>query len=97
MLDVRRGVAVREQDHVLGREGHHQLTHAVIYKYGPEKGQVFARGSMRHTRGEHRMLALRMLALPTWFASSAVFKACPWSVANFSTELELRHPSHLTA
>jgi hypothetical protein len=62
LRDVRRGVAVRGQDHVLGREGHHRLTHAVIYKYGPEKGQVYARGSMRHTRGEHRMLAL-----PTWF------------------------------
>ncbi len=61
MRDVRRGVAVRGQDHVLGREGHHQLTHAVIYKYGPKKGQVFARGTMRHTRGEHRMLAL-----PAW-------------------------------
>jgi hypothetical protein len=62
MRDVHRGVAVRGQDHVLGREGHHRLTHAVIYKYGPEKGQVYARGSMRHTRGEHRMLAL-----PAWF------------------------------
>jgi len=61
MRDVRRGIAVRGQDHVLGREGHHRLTHAVIYKYGPNKGQVFARGTMRHTRGEHRMLAL-----PEW-------------------------------
>jgi hypothetical protein len=61
MRDVRRGVAVLGLNHVLGREGHHQLTHAVIYKYGPEKGQVFAHGSMRHTRGEHRLLTL-----PAW-------------------------------
>ncbi len=61
MRDVRRGVAVRGQDHVLGRDGHHRLKHSVIYKYGRKKGQVFARGSMRHTRGEHRMLAL-----PEW-------------------------------
>ncbi len=61
MRDVRRGVAVHGQDHVLGRDGHHRLKHSVIYKYGPKKGQVFARGSMRHTRGEHRMLAL-----PEW-------------------------------
>ena len=92
MRDVRRGVAVRRQDHVLGREGHHQLTHAVIYKYGPEKGQVFARGSMRHTRGEHRMLAFQ-----NGLVSSIAFKADPIVSVAISTELELRHSSHLTA
>ena len=61
MRDVRRGIAVFRRDHVLGRDGHHQLTQAVIYKYGPKKGWVYARGAMRHTRGEHRMLRL-----PAW-------------------------------
>jgi hypothetical protein len=60
--DVRGGLAVRRRDHVLGREGHHRLTHAVIYKYGPRKGEVYARGTMRHIGGEHRILAL-----PGWF------------------------------
>jgi hypothetical protein len=62
MRDVRGGLAVHRRDHVLGREGHHRLTHAVIYKHGSHKGEVFARGTMRHTRGEHRILAL-----PGWF------------------------------
>jgi hypothetical protein len=58
MRDVRRGLAIRRHHHVLGGDGHHQLTDAVIYKYGPKKGWVVARGTMRHTRGEHRMLVL---------------------------------------
>jgi hypothetical protein len=58
MQDVRDGYALRHRHHVLGRDGHHVLTDAVIYKYGEKKGWVFARGTMRHTRGEHRMLAL---------------------------------------
>jgi hypothetical protein len=61
MCDIRRGLAVRRHNHVLGRDGHHRLTDAVIYRYGPNKGWVLARGTMRHTRGEHRMLAL-----PSW-------------------------------
>jgi len=58
MRDVRRGLAVYRPYHVLGRDGHHRLTEAVIYKYGPKKGEVYARGTMRHTRGEHRLLSL---------------------------------------
>ncbi len=46
------------RSHVLGRDGHHLLTEAVIYKPGPKKGRVYARGTMRHTGGEHRMLRL---------------------------------------
>lgn len=61
MRDVRSGLAVRRHNHVLGRDGHHRLTDAVIYRYGPNKGRVLARGTMRHTRGEHLMLAL-----PSW-------------------------------
>lgn len=59
--NVRRGLAVRRHNHVLGRDGHHRLTDAVIYRHGPDKGMVLARGTMRHTRGEHHMLAL-----PSW-------------------------------
>ena len=62
MRDVRGGLALRKHNHVLGGDGHHQLTHAVIYKHGPQKGEVYARGTMRHIAGEHRMLAL-----PGWF------------------------------
>jgi len=58
MRDVRRGIAVFRRYHVLGRDGHHRLTQAVIYKHGSKKGWVYARGTMRHTRGEHRMLRL---------------------------------------
>ena len=58
MRDVRGGQAVFRRHHVLGNDGHHQLTEAVIYKSGPQKGQVYARGTMRHTLGEHRMLSL---------------------------------------
>jgi hypothetical protein len=62
MRDARDGFAVRKHNHVLGGDGHHRLTHAVIYKHGPQKGEVYARGTMRHIGGEHRMLAL-----PGWF------------------------------
>ncbi len=58
MRDVRKGLAVFRRHHVLGRDGHHKLTEAVIYKCGPAKGEVYARGTMRHTRGEHRLLSL---------------------------------------
>jgi hypothetical protein len=62
LRDVRRGMAIRSPGHVLGRSGHHRLTLAVIYKRGPQKGEVYARGTMRHTAGEHRMLSL-----PNWY------------------------------
>lgn len=58
MRDVNRGLATFRNHHVLGTDGHHRLTEAVIYEYGPKKGEVYARGTMRHTRGEHRMLSL---------------------------------------
>ncbi len=58
MRDVRRGFAVSHRRHVLGRDGHHRLTESVIYKHGPQKGEVYARGTMRHTQGEHLMLGL---------------------------------------
>ena len=58
MRDVKQGWAVRRPGHVLGGSGHHRLTVAVIYKRGPQKGEVYARGTMRHTGGEHRMLSL---------------------------------------
>ena len=56
--DVARGVAVRREKHVLGRDGHHQLEEAVIYRAGPRKGEVFARGVLSHTANEHVPLDL---------------------------------------
>jgi hypothetical protein len=43
---------------VLGRDGHHELEEAVIYRVGPYKGRVYARGVLKHTKGEHRDLDL---------------------------------------
>jgi len=53
MRDVERGIAVRGERHVLGKDGHHELEEAVIYKAGPLKGEVYARGVLRHTGEEH--------------------------------------------
>lgn len=61
MRDVERGVAVYRQKHVLGRDGHHQLEEAVIYRAGSRKGEVYARGQLQHTNEEHRPLDLGML------------------------------------
>jgi hypothetical protein len=58
MRDVERGIAVRREQHVLGRAGHHRLEEAVIYRVGPQRGEVYARGVLRHTNGEHRDLDL---------------------------------------
>jgi hypothetical protein len=58
MADVGRGVAVYKTGHVLGRGGHHKLEEAVIYRAGPQKGEVYARGKMVHTRNEHVPLEL---------------------------------------
>jgi len=53
MRDVERGVAAYRQNHVLGNDGHHQLEETVIYRAGDRKGQVFARGVLKHTENEH--------------------------------------------
>lgn len=53
MRDVERGFAVYRERHVLGKDGHHELEEAVIYRYGPQKGEVYARGLLKHTEGEH--------------------------------------------
>ena len=53
MRDVERGLAVYRERHVLGRDGHHELEEAVIYRHGPQKGEVYARGVLKHTEGEH--------------------------------------------
>lgn len=58
MGDVDRGVAVYRRHHVLGRDGHHQLDESVLYRSGPRKGEVFARGMLTHVNGEHRDLDL---------------------------------------
>ena len=58
MRDVERGIAVYRQKHVLGKDGHHQLEEAVIYRAGDRKGQVFARGVLKHTKDEHMDLDL---------------------------------------
>jgi len=58
MRDVERGVAVYRQRHVLGRDGHHELEEAVIYRVGPRKGEVYARGVLKHVKDEHRDLDL---------------------------------------
>jgi hypothetical protein len=53
MRDVERGIAHYRQRHVLGRDGHHELEEAVIYRAIPRKGEVYARGVLRHTKNEH--------------------------------------------
>jgi hypothetical protein len=53
MREVDAGFAVYRERHVLGKDGHHELEEAVIYKAGPRKGEVYARGVLRHTKGEH--------------------------------------------
>jgi hypothetical protein len=58
MRDVERGVAMYRQNHILGRDGHHQLEEAVIYRVGPQKGEVYARGVLKHTKSEHYDLDL---------------------------------------
>jgi len=58
MRDVERGFAVYGERRVLGKDGHHELEEAVIYKAGPRKGEVYARGVLRHTKDEHVDLRL---------------------------------------
>jgi len=58
MRDVERGIAAYRQRHVLGKDGHHELEEAVLYKAGERKGQVYARGVLRHTQDEHEDLDL---------------------------------------
>ena len=58
MRDVDRGIAAYRQRHVLGKDGHHELEEAVLYKAGERKGQVYARGVLRHTKDEHTDLDL---------------------------------------
>ena len=58
MQDVSRGIAVYRTRHVLGRDGHHELEEAVIYRVGPQKGEVYARGVLKHTKNEHEDLDL---------------------------------------
>ncbi len=58
MRDVERGIAAYRQRHVLGKDGHHELEEAVLYKAGERKGQVYARGVLRHTQDEHGDLDL---------------------------------------
>ena len=53
MRDVEQGIAAYRLKHVLGKDGHHQLEEAVIYRAGDRKGQVFARGVLKHTKNEH--------------------------------------------
>jgi hypothetical protein len=58
MRDVEQGVAAYRLKHVLGKDGHHQLEEAIIYRAGDRKGQVFARGVLTHTKNEHTDLDL---------------------------------------
>jgi hypothetical protein len=58
MRDVERDAAIYRQHHVLGRDGHHEIEEAVIYRAGDRKGEVYARGVFRHTEGEHHNLDL---------------------------------------
>ena len=61
MADVARGVALYRERHVLGRDGHHEVEEAVIYRSGSRKGEVYARGVLRHTNEEHLDLSLGTL------------------------------------
>jgi hypothetical protein len=56
--DVDRGIARYAARHVLGRDGHHELEEAVIYRAGPRRGEVYARGVLKHTNLEHEDLDL---------------------------------------
>src|SRR5713101_5734419 len=58
MRDVERGIAAYRQRHVLGKDGHHELEEAVLYKAGERKGQIYARGVLRNTQDEHTDLDL---------------------------------------
>src|SRR6266851_2010834 len=58
MRDVERGIATYRLNHVLGKDGHHRLEEAIIYRAGDRKGQVFARGVLAHTENEHTDLDL---------------------------------------
>lgn len=58
MRDVDRSIAVYRQRHVLGKDGHHELEEAVLYRAGGRKGQAYARGVLRHTQDEHEDLDL---------------------------------------
>jgi hypothetical protein len=58
MRDVEQGIAAYRLNHVLGKDGHHQLEEAIIYRAGDRKGQVFARGVLTHTKNEHTDLDL---------------------------------------
>jgi hypothetical protein len=58
MHDVERGIAAYRQHRVLGKDGHHELEEAILYKAGERKGQVYARGVLRHTQDEHENLDL---------------------------------------
>jgi hypothetical protein len=58
MQDVERGVAAYRLNRVLGKDGHHQLEEAIIYRAGDRKGQVFARGVLTHTKNEDTDLDL---------------------------------------
>jgi hypothetical protein len=85
MKDISRGLAVYRQRHVLGRDGHHELEEAVIYRVGPRKGEVYARGVLRHTNNEHEDLDLGIIRwhmvvhniqpLPTRSALEAAFNS----------------------
>ena len=56
--DVERGIAEHSLRHVLGRDGHHELEEAIIYRAGEHKGEIYARGLLTHTKEEHRDLDL---------------------------------------
>lgn len=58
MRDVEHGIAAYRLNHVLGKDGHHRLEEAIIYRAGDRKGQVFARGVLKHTKDEHTDLDL---------------------------------------
>jgi hypothetical protein len=58
MRDVERGIADYHQRRILGKDGHHELEEAILYKAGERKGQVYARGVLRHTQDEHENLDL---------------------------------------
>ncbi len=58
LREVEQARAVRRERHVLGRDGHHQLEEAVIFRCGPRRGEVYARGVMSHVRDEHFPLEL---------------------------------------
>ncbi len=99
MRDVEQGIAAYRLNHVLGKDGHHQLEEAVIYRAGDRKGQVFARGVLAHTKNEHTDLDLGTIR---WYlivhnVTGAAYTLSGRALRNLTRYPEPRHSPHQNA